>query len=121
MTDSIHELANKKCKDVSPVVRLKGKELDTLLEQLPTWMINADHEQLEKEYIFKNFKQALAFTNAVGAIAEQEQHHPNILLRWGSVFVVLWTHNMNGLTQKDFILAAKCDEAYHATPHPQDF
>jgi 4a-hydroxytetrahydrobiopterin dehydratase len=64
---------------------------------------------LEKEYTFPDFAQALAFTNAVGAIAEEEGHHPDIYLAWGKARVTIWTHKVDGLTRSDFVLAAKID------------
>jgi len=88
---------------------VKGEELKSFLEQLsPGWKV-VDGHHLEKEYPFKNFQQALDFTNKVGAIAEQEGHHPDIYLTWGLVKITLWTHKINGLSENDFIMAAKCD------------
>lgn len=89
---------------------LKGKELDILLSELGNgWQVINEHH-LEKKYDFPDFKGGLAFTNQVGVIAEQEGHHPDILLTYGHVTVTLWTHKIDGLTESDFILAAKCDE-----------
>jgi 4a-hydroxytetrahydrobiopterin dehydratase len=68
----------------------------------------ADHH-LERRFPFKNFRQALAFTNRVGALAEAEGHHPDIYLAWGKVDLKIWTHTIDGLTESDFILAAKID------------
>ncbi|NLJ99179.1 MAG: 4a-hydroxytetrahydrobiopterin dehydratase [Tissierellia bacterium] len=65
---------------------------------------------LKKEYKFKNFKDALDFTNKVGSLAEEEGHHPDIYLSWGKVVIKLWTHKIDGLHKNDFILAAKIDE-----------
>jgi 4a-hydroxytetrahydrobiopterin dehydratase len=87
---------------------LKGQELKSLFSTLRGWTL-VEENRLEKEYPFKDFKQALAFTNKVGAIAEQEGHHPDILLSWGKVKIILWTHKINGLSENDFILASKCD------------
>lgn len=88
---------------------LKGDGLKSILGQLnPGWKV-VDEHHLEKEYTFKNFQQALNFTNKVGALAEQEGHHPDIYLAWGLVKVILWTHKINGLSENDFIMAAKCD------------
>jgi len=67
---------------------------------------------LEKAYAFKDFKEALAFTNAVGEIAEREGHHPDIYLAWGKVGLSIWTHKIDGLTESDFVLAAKADQAF---------
>jgi 4a-hydroxytetrahydrobiopterin dehydratase len=88
---------------------LNGPALQDLLKQLGNnWKVIDDHH-LQKEYIFKNFREALAFTNKVGAIAEEQGHHPDILLSYGKVKIELWTHKINGLTESDFILAAKMD------------
>ena len=89
---------------------LHGKELETLARELSSGWAVIDEHHLEKEFRFRNFKEALAFTNAVGAVAEEKQHHPDILLSWGKVIIRLWTHKNNGLTENDFILAAKCDK-----------
>lgn len=98
------------------VLPLNGEELKNLTSQLPAgWKLINDHH-IEKTYTFKDFNDALAFTNRVGAIAEREGHHPDILLQWGKVTVTLWTHKIDGLTESDFILAAKADEAYMAKP-----
>ncbi len=72
-------------------------------------MPNEHH--LEKEYRFKDFREALGFVNRLGEVAEQEGHHPDIFLTWGRVKVTLWTHSVGGLTEKDFSLAAKADQA----------
>jgi 4a-hydroxytetrahydrobiopterin dehydratase len=69
-----------------------------------------EEHHLEKEYLFPDFAQALAFTNQVGAIAEENGHHPDIFLAYGKVKIQLWTHKINGLSESDFVLAAKCDE-----------
>ena len=66
--------------------------------------------KLEKTYRFPNFREALAFVNQVGALAEAEGHHPVLELRWGIVKIILWTHKIGGLSENDFILAAKCDK-----------
>lgn len=71
-----------------------------------------DEHHLEKQYKFKNFREALDFTNAAGAVAEAEQHHPEITLAWGQATVKVWTHKINGLTESDFILAAKIEDRY---------
>ena len=68
-----------------------------------------DQHHLEKEYTFKNFVDALAFVNRIGAIAEEQGHHPDIALGWGRVAVAIWTHKIDALTESDFILAAKFD------------
>jgi 4a-hydroxytetrahydrobiopterin dehydratase len=91
------------------VAPLKGQALTPLLEQLQKGWEIVDEHHLEKEYSFKNFQEALEFTNRIGAIAEKEGHHPDIFLSYGKVKIQIWTHKINGLTESDFILAAKCD------------
>lgn len=105
---SLHE---KKCVPCAGgTLPLQGKGIKELLNQLGgEWQVVEDRK-LEKNYKFKNFRDALAFVNRVGAIAEEQGHHPDLLLSWGLVKVVLWTHKINGLTESDFILAAKCDK-----------
>lgn len=89
---------------------LTGETLKTYKKQLNKgWKIVKEHH-IEKEYPFKDFAQALAFTNKVGALAEKEYHHPDILLSWGKVKVIFWTHSVGGLSEKDFSLAIKCDQ-----------
>lgn len=89
---------------------LKGDAIKKLQEQLSKgWKVIKEHH-LEKEYLFKNFKEALAFTNKVGEIAEEQGHHPDILLSYGKVIIQIWTHKIDGLNESDFILAAKCDK-----------
>jgi 4a-hydroxytetrahydrobiopterin dehydratase len=91
---------------------LKGEVLVELHRQLSEgWMV-VDGHHLEKGYSFKNFREALAFTNKVGEIAEQQRHHPDIFLAYGKVKIQLWTHKINGLSESDFIFAAKCDEIH---------
>jgi len=89
---------------------LKGEELDALKEKLGNgWQIINEHH-LEKEYIFADFRQALDFTVKVGEVAENQGHHPDIYLAWGKVKLTIWTHKIDGLTESDFILAAKADQ-----------
>jgi 4a-hydroxytetrahydrobiopterin dehydratase len=95
------------CKGGTP--RLQGSELDTFARQLQEWNLINEHH-LEKEYTFKNFREALAFTNKVGELAESQGHHPDIYLAWGKVKLTIWTHKIDGLTESDFVLAAKADQ-----------
>ena len=89
---------------------LKGNALRLLHDELEEgWKVVEEHH-LEKEYAFPDFQTALDFTNRVGELAEQEGHHPDIHLSYGKVKILLWTHKIDGLTESDFILAAKCDE-----------
>jgi 4a-hydroxytetrahydrobiopterin dehydratase len=89
---------------------LRGEELRAVAKELGgTWRVVEEHH-LEKDFTFPDFAQALSFTNAVGAIAEREGHHPDILLGWGKVRITIWTHKIDGLTRSDFVLAAKIDQ-----------
>ena len=88
---------------------LKGDELKKVSNQLPAWKVIDEHH-ISRTYDFPDFKTALSFTNKIGALAEEQGHHPDILLRWGSVGVTIWTHKIDGLTESDFILGAKIDE-----------
>ena len=91
---------------------LTATEVDSLLAELgPDGWRAVDGHHLEKEYTFDDFRTALAFVNRVGEIAEQEGHHPDLFLAWGRVRITIWTHKIDGLTESDFVLAAKCDEA----------
>jgi len=69
-------------------------------------------KQIEKSYRFPNFREALAFVDRVGTLAESEGHHPDIFLSWGLVKISLWTHKIGGLSESDFVMAAKCDKIY---------
>ena len=106
------ELTKKKCRPCNEgEPPLKGEAIAIKQRELgDNWKVINEHH-LEKEYAFKNFKEALDFTNRVGAVAEQEGHHPDIFLGWGKVKLDLWTHNIGGLSENDFILAAKADAA----------
>jgi 4a-hydroxytetrahydrobiopterin dehydratase len=105
------ELATKTCipckGDVPP---LKGRDLTLLLGQLSKGWTCINEHHLYKKYDFPNFRQALAFTNRVGELAEQQGHHPDIYLAWGKVILTVWTHKIDGLTESDFIFAAKSDQ-----------
>jgi 4a-hydroxytetrahydrobiopterin dehydratase len=104
------DLAKKECvpcKGGEPP--LKGNELAGLATQLaPGWRVVNEHH-LEREFKFPDFRQALAFTNQVGQLADSQNHHPDIYLAWGKVKVTLWTHKIDGLTESDFVFAAKVD------------
>ena len=95
------------CRGGTPA--LGAGERDALLRQLGGDWVVADGHHLLKEYRFPDFATALAFVNRVGAVAEAEGHHPNIELTWGRVAIKIWTHAIDGLTESDFVLAAKAD------------
>jgi 4a-hydroxytetrahydrobiopterin dehydratase len=103
------DLADKKCVPCrGGVPPLRGKELDKVHAAVPKWTVTNEHH-LHREFRFPDFKQALEFVNRVGEVAEAEGHHPDILLTWGKVELTLWTHKIDGLTESDFIMAAKID------------
>ena len=90
-------------------------EASQLLAEIPDWQIVSINNilQLERQYQFKNFKDALAFTNKVGELAENEGHHPELITEWGKVTVKWWTHKIKGLHKNDFICAAKTEILYN--------
>lgn len=102
-------LADKTCVPCKGgVPPLQCETIELLLAQLDGWQVD-DGRKLTKSYRFANFAQALAFVNRVGTIAQEQAHHPDIYLAWGKVRIEIWTHKIGGLTESDFIFAAKCD------------
>ena len=103
------ELASKTCVLCKGgVPPLKGEQLDPLWQQVPEWEVVEEHH-LRRSFRFNNFREALGFVNKVGELAEEQGHHPDICFGWGRVEVLVWTHKINGLTESDFIFAAKVD------------
>jgi 4a-hydroxytetrahydrobiopterin dehydratase len=113
MSDAACDLASRTCEPcrggVPPLTPEQQAPLKAGLE--PQWKIVAGHH-LERSYRFKDFAQGLAFVNRIGAMAEEQGHHPDLLLRWGEVRVEVWTHKIDGLHEADFIFAAKCDRIH---------
>ncbi len=102
------DLASKKCIPCSVgAPSLMEDEIEELKKSLKEGWEVIDNKKLKKIFKFRNFKEALDFTNKIGAIAEEEGHHPDIHLSWGRVVIELWTHKIGGLHENDFILAAK--------------
>ncbi|MEZ4487177.1 MAG: 4a-hydroxytetrahydrobiopterin dehydratase [Cyanobacteriota/Melainabacteria group bacterium] len=97
----------KPCRGDSPV--LAPKEIDALLKEVDGWS-SFNAERIEKSYSFPDFMGAMELANKIALIAEQEGHHPDLHIRWGELRVEIWTHAVNGLTENDFILAAKIDD-----------
>jgi 4a-hydroxytetrahydrobiopterin dehydratase len=87
---------------------MKGDGISTFLSQLEGWEVVNEHH-LKKAYDFKNFRETLSFVNHVGELAEEQGHHPDICFGWGKAEITIWTHKINGLTESDFVLAAKID------------
>ncbi len=104
------ELAKKDCIPCKGgVPPLKSDEITKLLEELANnWQVISEHH-LKKEFKFPDFRTALNFTNQVAEIAEEQNHHPDIYLAWGKVEITIWTHKIDGLTESDFVLAAKIE------------
>ena len=106
------DLATKACVPCrGGVPPLKGEELASLQKQVGGWNVIEEHH-LTKAFMFPDFREALKFVNRVGELAEEQGHHPDIFLSWGKVEITTWTHKINGLTESDFILAAKIDQLY---------
>lgn len=104
------DLASRSCVPCKGgVPPLQGDDLSRLHAELGNGWQLAENRRLEKVFKFKDFVEALAFTNRIGALAEQQGHHPDIELSWGKVTLRIWTHKIGGLTESDFILAAKSD------------
>ena len=103
------ELSAKTCVpcrgDVPP---LRGAELESLSRQVPGWEV-VDEHHLRREFRFKNFREALDFVDRVGELAEEQAHHPDIAFGWGRAEITIYTHKIDGLTESDFVLAAKVD------------
>lgn len=103
------ELASKTCvpcKGGTPP--LKGGELAELRRQVPDWEVVEEHH-LRRRFRFKNFREALRFVNELGELAEEQGHHPDVGFGWGYAEITVWTHKIDGLTESDFIFAAKVD------------
>lgn len=106
------ELSIQKCEACHvDAPKVSDEELQTFMSQLPDWVpeVRDNVMMLEREFKFKNYKLAWEFANKVSTLAEEEFHHPAILLEWGKVTVTWWTHAIGGLHKNDFICAAKTD------------
>ena len=105
----MNELASRDCVPCrGGVPPLAGEEITKLQAQLDGWEV-VDGHHLRKEFKFEDFKAAQAFVNRVGELAEAQSHHPDICYGWGRAEITIWTHKIDGLTESDFILAAKID------------
>lgn len=115
MTD-LYQQTCEACRADAP--RVPVDEAEVMLEEIPLWRIQQQEgvKQLARNFKFKNFVEALAFTNTVANLAEEEGHHPKLVLEWGSVEVVWWTHKIKGLHKNDFVMAAKTDKLYEGQP-----
>lgn len=110
----MQELADKQCIPCrGGIPPLTTDEIRPLALQLPDWEV-VDGHHLDRSYKFKDFRQALEFTNRVGELAEEQGHHPDIYLAWGKVGIQLWTHKIDGLSESDFVMAAKVERLNQA-------
>jgi 4a-hydroxytetrahydrobiopterin dehydratase len=105
MSTELAQMECKPCKGGTPP--LKGDALNQMLGRLGGGWRVLEEQRLEKQFKFPDFRRALAFVNCVGTIAEQQNHHPDIYFTWGQARIQIWTHSINGLSEGDFILAAK--------------
>ena len=104
------ELSSKQCVPCrGGVPPLRGEEVTKLENQLTGWKVVNEHH-LQKSYSFKDFREAQAFVSRVGGLDEEQGHHPDICFGWGRAEITIWTHKIDGLTESDFILAAKIDD-----------
>lgn len=110
--DQLKEQSCEACKADAP--KVTDAELAELMKQIPDWQPVSEDGilKLRREYKFKNFVLALAFTNKVGALAESEGHHPDLLTEWGKTTVTWWSHKIKGLHKNDFIMAARTDGCF---------
>ena len=104
------DLAERQCVPCrGGVPSLTAEEIKPFAEQIPDWEVVNQHH-VQRSYEFSNFREALEFVNRIGALAEAQGHHPDICFGWGKADVSIWTHKINGLTESDFVLAAKIDK-----------
>lgn len=104
------ELAERQCVPCrGGVPPMKGEQINEMSSQLPDWQVVNEHH-LQRVYGFKDFRESLDFVNRVGELAEAQGHHPDICFGWGKADITIWTHKIDGLTESDFVLAAKIDK-----------
>ena len=104
------ELSERQCVPCrGGVPPLKGEEIENLLRQLEGWQVVNEHH-LQRTYRFSDFRESLQFVNRIGELAEDQGHHPDICFGWGKADVTIWTHKIDGLTESDFVLAAKINK-----------
>jgi len=106
------ELAERQCVPCrGGVPPMKGEQINEMSSQLPDWQVVNEHH-LQRNYRFKDFRESLDFVNRVGELAEEQGHHPDICFGWGKADITIWTHKIDGLTESDFVLAAKIDKVH---------
>ena len=116
--DNLTDMKCVACRGGEPTVT--DEEMAEFQPQVPEWQVveREGVKRLERAFKFKNFVQALTFTNKVGELAEEEDHHPTLVTEWGKSTVTWWTHKIKGLHRNDFIMAAKTDRLYASPPDP---
>ena len=103
-------LSAKKCVPCEGgVAPLMHTEAEALIKETPQWNLSKDWKSIARDFTFKDFKEAMVFVNHVADVAETEQHHPDISVSWNKVTIELWTHAIGGLSENDFIVAAKIE------------
>jgi 4a-hydroxytetrahydrobiopterin dehydratase len=112
MTETLIEKSCVPCRGGTPP--LVAADAERLHRQTPDWTLAPDARKIERKFTFRNFRAALAFVDAIGALAEAEAHHPDIAFGWGYATVSLYTHKIKGLHENDFIMAAKIDGIFAA-------
>jgi len=106
----MNELAERQCVPCrGGVPPMKGEQINEMSSQLPEWQVVNEHH-LQRAYRFQDFRETLDFVNRVGELAEEQGHHPDICFGWGKADITIWTHKIDGLTESDFVLAAKIDK-----------
>ncbi len=106
-------LTQKKCIPCETgVAPFTAEQAAEMMKEVPLWTLTLDSKSILREFSFEDFAEAMVFANEIAAIAENEGHHPDLLIKCGSVSVTLATHSIGGLSENDFILAAKIDEAH---------
>lgn len=109
----MNDLKDENCQSCdSNTKKLAGEEKVGLLSRLANWEIVSDHH-LQKQYSFKNYAEALNWVNTISAVAEEQNHHPEVTFTWGKVTIKIWTHSIDSLSRGDFVLAAKIDALDH--------
>ncbi len=107
----MNDLANQKCipceGGVAPLTKTDAEET---MKHVPGWTLDAEGKHIAREFVFKDFGEAMTFVNKIADIAEKEGHHPDISIHWNKVNLNLWTHAIGGLSTNDFIVAAKIHE-----------
>jgi 4a-hydroxytetrahydrobiopterin dehydratase len=104
------ELAERQCVPCrGGVPPMKSEQINEMSSLLPDWQVVNEHH-LQRAYRFKDFRESLDFINRVGELAEEQGHHPDICFGWGQADITIWTHKIDGLTESDFVLAAKIDK-----------